>query len=229
MPEHDIMPLILLSGLAADASVFAPQLLVFPQLIVPEWPDPLPNETLDLYARRLATQLSSYGECYLGGASFGGIVALHVAQYLPVRGVILIGSIRSPDELPRYAKLARWLKPLIRFIPVRLGQFLSRPLTSTRVRRSFPHLSNLVWQFRRSDPNIFRWSLRQVLEWKTAPEISCRVFHIHGSNDRILPASLTRPDHLIEGGGHVISITHSKQVNAFIRSILFGDEENSRQ
>jgi pimeloyl-ACP methyl ester carboxylesterase len=73
---------------------------------------------------------------------------------------------------------------------------------------------------------FLKWSLRQILEWKISPTVSCPVFHVHGSLDRILPAKLTRPDVLIEGGGHVISITHSKQVNAFIRLVLFGETEN---
>ena len=41
--------LILFSGLAADAQVFAPQKLAFPDLLVPQWPTPLPKESLSAW------------------------------------------------------------------------------------------------------------------------------------------------------------------------------------
>ncbi len=48
------MPLVLFSGLAADGNVFAPQKLAFPQLFVPAWQKPEPNDTLNSYCERLA-------------------------------------------------------------------------------------------------------------------------------------------------------------------------------
>jgi len=44
------------------------------------------------------------------------------------------------------------------------------------------------------------------------------VAQIHGDRDRILPHRLTRPDVLVRGGGHLISMTHADVVNGFLRA-----------
>lgn len=220
LASHASMPLILFSGLAADANVFVPQKLTFPQLIVPEWPKPQSNDTLDSYCERLADIIRPDVDTLIGGASFGGIIAIHVAQYFKPAAVILIGSLRSPAELPRWIRLCRPLKRLIPLIPVRLLQICCAPIASQLARRCFPHHCGLARQFRSADPTVFKWSLARILDWNVAPVLDCPVFHIHGDRDLVLPIRYTNPDTKIAGGGHVISLTHSREVNDFIRSAI---------
>ncbi len=225
MDPEPTTSIVLFSGLAADASVFVGQKLAFPDLVVPQWPSPLRNETLDAYCQRMAADLKGAGnqveeKLIIGGASFGGIVALHMAKFLKPRAVILIGSVRRPAELPWIAKIARPLGPLIWIIPVRLMQLCCAPLASKSARRFFPHLRGLAWQFRRCDPQVFRWSLARILDWSETPEVACPVFHIHGEKDIVMPVRRTKPDETLPGGGHVISITHPSEVNRFIQSVV---------
>ena len=62
-------PLVLLSGLAADASVFTPQKIAFPQMQCPRSLNPERSETINDYAARLAETIGE-GPCIIGGASF---------------------------------------------------------------------------------------------------------------------------------------------------------------
>jgi len=211
--------LILFSGLAADHDVFAPQSLAFEQLIVPIWPEPEIADTLESYSKRLAEDLRSEEPTVIGGASFGGIVALHVAKYLNPLAVILIGSVRRPSELPRYARLARCLKPLVALLPTRLLQRCSTPLASRGMAKRFPHLSGLARQFQHCNPVVFKWSLSRILDWNSVEPLECPVFQIHGDRDHVLPIGNTSPTQVVAGGGHVISLTHAGEVNAFIRSV----------
>lgn len=223
MREISIQPacnLILFSGLAADESVFSPQKLAFPQLVVPKWSVPESTDTLDSYCKRLAHDLRPYGRCVIGGASFGGIVALHVAQYLNPIAVLLIGSVRNPAELPRYARIARPLRHFVRFIPVSVLKVFMSPLASQFGRRIAPHLSGLARQFRRADPRVFKWSIRQLLEWQTAPHVNCPILQIHGARDSVIPRQSSELDAIVANGGHVISMTHPIEVNEFIRNAL---------
>ena len=126
MTTLESTPLVLFSGLAADGDVFVPQKLAFPQLVVPKWPIPEYDDTLDSYCDRLADDLRPHGNAIIGGASFGGIVALHVAERLNPLAVLLIGSVRSPAELSRVARIACPLKPFTRLIPVRFLQLCCR-------------------------------------------------------------------------------------------------------
>ncbi len=219
-------PLILFSGLAADKNVFLPQKAAFPDLIVPAWPRPQRGETLREYCARMAEQLRTDAAAIrdtppiIGGASFGGIVALHMAELLRSQAVVLIGSVRSPTELSRLAKLSRPLCPLVSLLPVRLLQALSWPLTTRFARRRASHLSGLARQFWRADPCVLRWSLQRILDWSAEPVVDCPVLQIHGNRDWVLPISNTQPDVVVQGGGHVISLTHANEVNDFILTAM---------
>ncbi len=211
--------LMLLSGLAADERIFVAQKLAFPQLSVPQWLAPFKNEPLDDYAKRLASEIGP-GPCVIGGASFGGIVALHLVRHLNPEAVILIGSVRSPSELPMCARLARPLRCLTLWLPVRAMQWAMKPLLCGPLRTAMPFVHGLLSQFLQSDPAVFRWSLHQILNWKSAPACSCPIYHIHGSRDWVMPAKNTLPDKIVPGAGHVLSLTHPQEVNEFIRFVM---------
>ena len=220
MAAKESISLILFSGLAADANVFAPQQVAFPQLVVPAWPKPEPGDTLDTYCRRIAEDLRSYGDAIIGGASFGGIIALHVAQHMQPLSVILIGSVRAPSELSPLARSFRPLRLFAPLIPVRLLQLCCFPFSTPLARRIAPHLCELACQFRGSDPTVFKWSLSRILDWRSTPSPSCPIHQIHGDRDRVLPMRHTHPDKIVPGGGHVISLTHATEVNDFIHSTI---------
>ncbi|HEY4261780.1 MAG TPA: hypothetical protein VGM98_16535 [Schlesneria sp.] len=84
------LPLFLLSGMAADERLFADQLSQFPDLRILPWLDAAPGESLRSYAERMSRQIDSGQPCIIGGASFGGIVALEMTQHLPAVACILI-------------------------------------------------------------------------------------------------------------------------------------------
>jgi pimeloyl-ACP methyl ester carboxylesterase len=75
-------PIIMLSGMGADARVFESQIESIPQMMVPAWIDPLPIESLASYAARLADKINPGEACFVGGASFGGFVALEMIRHL---------------------------------------------------------------------------------------------------------------------------------------------------
>ncbi len=215
-PPH----LVLYSGLAADSSVFVPQKVAFPNLIVPGWPVPVYSETLDQYARRLASELPTDRPLIIGGASFGGIVALYVAKHVRAEMVVLIGSVQSPSELPRYAKCARPLRQLIPYLPIRMLQIFCLPLALGIAKLQFTHLVNLIHQFRNADPIVIKWSLMRILDWSDRPETPCPVMHIHGKKDFVLPVRYTNPDQVITDGGHVLSLSHPREVNDLIQRAI---------
>src|SRR5262245_12121006 len=108
------LPLILLPGIGTDARLFALQKMAFPQLVVPEWIEPRWNESLPDYAQRMAAEIDPGGPCYIGGVSFGGMIALEMTKHLPARACFLISTIRSARELPFWARLlapSAWLMP----------------------------------------------------------------------------------------------------------------------
>ena len=211
------VPIILLSGMAADERLFGPQLAAFPDLRVQPWIDPLPHESLREYASRLAPLVDPGRPCIVGGASFGGIVALELAQHLPAMACILIGSIRSPSGLPwRY----RLLRPAALFGPGTLrvlamlgGRYGKRFLAGGTIRR--------LQRLSRPEAAFARWAMCAVLRWRPGPAArGVRVFHIHGGADRVLPVSLGRPDVVVSAGGHALSLFSPSAVNEFVAQVV---------
>src|SRR5687767_15743899 len=104
--------------MGADERVFAPQMREIPQLMVPRWAPPAsPDESLASYAARMVRQVDPGRPCYVGGASFGGFVALEMARHLQTRACFLIGSVRSPREFPPRIAMLRSARGALAHVP----------------------------------------------------------------------------------------------------------------
>ena len=93
-----------ISGLGADERIFC-------RLQVPDstfhfirWEQPRVSESIDNYAARLCKQIQ-HDQPILMGVSFGGMMAIEMAKVLSVEKVVLISSIKSFTELPRWMKI----------------------------------------------------------------------------------------------------------------------------
>lgn len=208
------LPLVLLSGMAADGRLFAPQLAAFPNLRVQPWVPPLPGESLRAYAARLAPRVDPGRPCLVGGASFGGVVALELAAHLPMAlGCVLIGSIRSPAGLPR-----RWraMRSLASLGPDALGV-----LAAAGARLTTRGTARRLRRLARPEAAFVRWAMCAVLGWRpSAAARRVRTLHIHGSDDRVLPVWLGRPDVVVPGGTHALSLFNAAAVNDFLADVL---------
>jgi len=210
------VPIVLLSGMAADECLFARQVAALPDLRVQPWIPPRAGESVRSYAARLAPLANPGRPCIVGGASFGGVVALEMARYLPARAVVLIGSVRSPAGLPR-----RWriLWPLARLGPdalavlATLSARLGRPFLKAGTVRRLRHLAS-------PDRAFVRWAMCALAQWRPGPVTSVPVFHIHGADDRVLPVRRGRPDIIVPAAGHVLSLFSPGAVNAFLAEAI---------
>ena len=209
----DAKPLILLPGMMADHRLLASQQTAFPNLVVPAWPEHRPSDTIGNFAERLADTLRPIGPCFVGGVSFGGVVALELARHLDSLGCILISSVRSSGELP------------LRFRLCRGAGFLSQSafdtVTSVAVRSFRPSMPRAAR--RRSDRLLsspfFCWATRAMLRW-TACDPGVPIAQIHGDADLTFPVERTQPDQIVDRAGHMLVSTHSEIVNQFISQFI---------
>ncbi len=209
----EFYPLLLFPGMGADARMFAPLRSALPQLVTPNWIEPERNEPLALYARRLARVVDPGRPCFVGGASFGGVIALEMSAALNARACFLIGSMKSPHGLPWRVKALRPFTPLVGQLP-QISPLLIRLLGSWL--RSPTH--GVMVQLSDADARFLKWAARAILTWQPSPEIAgVRICQIHGDCDRVFPVRMAKPDHLVSGAGHLISITHPQPVVEFLQ------------
>jgi pimeloyl-ACP methyl ester carboxylesterase len=214
--------LILLPGLGADHRLLAPQRQEFPQLVVPAWIPPLRNESLPGYAARMTETVrpSHDTPLVLGGVSFGGMLACEMARHLKPAAVALIASCRTRHGLRRPYRAGRWLLPLVPVQAWDIAKLFASPAARLGSRVSPPQREVLVTMFREMDSRFMHWVLQAILRWEPTPLEGIRVFQIHGRRDLLIPARRVEADRIIPDGGHLINVTHAKEVNAFIGSAI---------
>ena len=217
----DPIPIILLPGLGLDDRLYALQKVEFPGIRVPAWLPPEYFESLADYARRMAQAVDPGGPCFVGGMSFGGMVALEMSRHLDCRGCLLISTVRSPQELPYWAK---FLAPWAWILPPRadLVAAVAGTLLLWTIGRVFPPRWKLFClHLSRTRAPIMPWACRAVVSWKPSP-VTCPVYQIHGDSDPILPHRLTQSDLVIPRAGHLLPLSHPFVITELLRRVVNG-------
>lgn len=226
--------LVFLPGIGADHRLFKYQTAVFPNSYAADWIDPLPGESLEQYAVRFAEairgELGKPGPVIVCGLSLGGMMAPYVARELDAVGCVLLCSIRSPEEFPRLGYvdwlLMRLCPPLrlTRLFCLRTGArfflcfpwlvrcFVHPPIVQAFVETPFFRFAGLARM-------MFDWAFRRRLPEETTV-FDKPTLHVHGTNDWLLPIRRTTPDIRIDGGGHLLPLTHPEQINAILERFL---------
>jgi len=208
--------IILFTGLGANARLLEPQRRALADLHIVEWVAHRPSDTLRDYAARMADTAGVRDGDIVGGASMGGMVALEVAALAKVRGVLLIGSCRSPAALSvsahNAARLGRvtpdmLLENLRRFAPWAIRQLGARREEDRTTLLAMASACNMPF---------LKWAGDAIVRWPGQEDPGVPVRHLHGTRDRIISPRHIHADTLIPGAGHVPSLSHASDVCAFI-------------
>jgi pimeloyl-ACP methyl ester carboxylesterase len=152
---------------------------------------------------------------YLGGASFGGMVALELAALVKPRGIFLIGSCTSPRSITPVAQLMRAVLHLLP-VPLFRPRRWMMPLVTPMFGRLTSDQRGLFFSMAERTPASFlKWGVEAILSWHPSP-VAVPVHHIHGSRDRLIPIGRVQPNRVVSGGGHLLTLTHPEQVVAFL-------------
>jgi len=199
--------LYLIPGVGADERLFAGlhNVRVLPRLS--------PEGSLADYAARLVPHIDASEPFDLGGASFGGMIALELARFIAPARVFLFGSCRSPQAIAPSLRSLRFLVPPMQ--PPRWMLPLVARWFGARSSADIALFSDMLT----ATPTAFvRWASRAVFEWPGVEELPMPVHHIHGERDRIIPLRRVKPDQVIAGAGHLINLTHADEVSAYVSS-----------
>ncbi|HMI02680.1 MAG TPA: alpha/beta hydrolase [Pedobacter sp.] len=209
-----------ISGLGADRRAFSR--LKFPaqfDLVYLDWIPALHNESLVDYAGRLSLNIDTSAPFYLVGLSFGGMLATEIAKKLNPVHTFLISSISVFKELPWYYRASGTLN-LQKLVPLDLmkkGNNIGLRFLGAKTKDEKALLKQLVID---SDPVFMKWALTAILKWRNT-ERPANITQVHGTTDNILPHKYTKPDILIEGGGHFMVHANAPEIMERLVSILF--------
>jgi pimeloyl-ACP methyl ester carboxylesterase len=211
------MKVYFISGLAADRRVFKYiELSPGYEPVYIDWISPDLKETLKDYALRLASSINKTEPFVLVGLSLGGMIATEIAKQFAPEKLILISSIPAAHHLPFYFRILGALG-IHKIVPVSflksasiIKRFFSAETSADKV-----YLRQAI---KESDPAFIKWAINAILKWKGRAFGNC--IHIHGNKDLLLPCRYTKPTHVIKGGGHMMILTHGKEINKVLESAL---------
>ena len=195
----------ILPGMGADSRMytdFSPWQELEDTVFI-DWPSWEGENDLTSVARKIIDTHKIPNQQCIIGSSLGGMVALEIAKLADAKCVILLGSAEEKEEIN---SLLLSLSPLASVTPVKLIQVLTGK-----------YKSRFLEMFRNIDPDFIKHMCLVIKFWP-GKESFDRIFRIHGSKDKVIfqPESCR----LIEGGGHLIAMTHPEECVSFIKEIL---------
>ncbi len=230
-----MIQLLLLPGLGGDHRMAHTQLSLPYSLITPDYIPFERDETLAAYAKRFCKHLLKTHEIHLdhplfiGGYSMGGAIGTELTQYLPARGLILIGSLRSSDDIgliPRvFGKyISGWL-PLWGY---RALDWLIGPVMRKYSGIGEYEVMLCVAMYSDLPHGFFRSAYYALSNWKGA-NIKVPCVRIHGANDHIITCPKAEANVIIiPNSKHLVGQTKAGLVNEaieiFISQVMHNDE-----
>lgn len=207
----------LLSGLGADFSVLQDLDFSGYNATFIEWIQPLENELIESYAKRLIEQIKTKNPIIIG-LSFGGMMAVEIGKLINTEKIILIASAKTKFEIPFYYRFVGNLG-LHKLMPVNLMKrpnLISNWLFGTASVEDKVLLANVL---RDTDAKFLKWAIDKIVNWQNVI-IPLNLKHIHGTLDRILPFRFVSANVKIDGGGHFMTINKVNKLNREIRKLI---------
>ena len=205
-------------GMAAGSEIF--RNIKFPETYevhILEWLIPEKNESLKAYAERMARRIQEKNPILIG-VSFGGVVAQEMNDFLEVKKLIIISSVKSKSELPRRMKLASLTKAY-KLIPT--GLVLSADdLTKYSIGPKTKKRLSLYQEYLHvRDKQYLDWALEKMITWGKKEKLQ-DVIHIHGEKDVVFPIKYIDQCEVIKGGTHIMILNRGREISQKLLEIF---------
>lgn len=204
------MKIYAISGLGADKRVF--QFLTLEQEFIPiDWIDPLKNESIAEYAKRLSSVIDTSEKFCVLGVSFGGLIAVEISKFLNPELTILISSAETRNEIPFIYRFLGKIN-IVKYIP---AKFLNPPKWLAKILFGTKKVALLNQILDDTDLNFTKWAVQELSTWKNNQRVD-KVLKIVGTKDKLIPLKHEENIQLIEGGGHLMIIDNADEVSQII-------------
>ena len=206
-------------GLAASSSIFEKIKLpedVF-EIHLLDWIMPEKTETLKNYAERMS-KFVKHDRAVLIGVSFGGILVQEMAQFLDLRKLIIISSVKSNKELPSRMKIAKTTKAY-KLLPTSLlanVEALTKYAFGTMIKERLKLYKKYLTM---NDKVYLDWAIEQVVCWERSVA-NDNVIHIHGDNDSVFPFQNIKNCINVKAGTHIMIVNRYKWFNENLPEII---------
>jgi pimeloyl-ACP methyl ester carboxylesterase len=217
------IPVYFMPGLAASVAIFERIVLPADQfdLVFLEWEIPFEKETLAEYAKRMTLKIKHENPVLIG-VSFGGILVQEMVNFIAVRKVIIISSVKTNLEFPRRMSVAKNTKAY-KLIPLSLVQNIESLAKFSFGKKVNQRLKLYEKFLSVRDKRYLDWAIEQIILWDRTV-VDQNVIHIHGDLDDVFPIKYIKNCIVVTGGTHIMILNKYKWLNTNLPSIIM---ENS--
>jgi pimeloyl-ACP methyl ester carboxylesterase len=206
-----------ISGLGADEKIFKNLELSGYELHHISWMRPHSGETIENYASRMAARIEE-DDAILLGVSFGGMIGIEIARQRSLKKLILVSSIKSVEEQPRWMKVAGKLK-LNKVLPTKSLKLTER-IDNRRLGVSNDEELQMARYYRKNADTVYvEWAVNEILNWKN-DWVPANIVHIHGDSDKIFPAKKIKAHYMLKGATHFMIYNRAKEISDCIKGEL---------
>jgi pimeloyl-ACP methyl ester carboxylesterase len=214
--------LILIPGLGYDCRIFERLDLSGYEHECLSWIEPESGEPMAQYAQRMYEQIEEKEALQvLIGHSFGGMMAQEIAAQFDIEKVILLGSVKSRDEVPSSFKMVA---------PLGVHRLFSREISIKTIRywgasHGFETKEDQALfksMVGGHSNNFLRWALKALSSWqRTTLSANTSLAQVHGTNDKTFPFSrINKLTISIQDGSHIFVYKKPEMTSAIIRELL---------
>ncbi|MBE9583673.1 alpha/beta hydrolase [Mucilaginibacter sp. JRF] len=208
----------LIPGLGADCRIYKNIDLTGHNVIHVNWIEPASTDTLTSYTQKLINKYDIQPGSILIGNSMGGMVAVEIANIMPMSKTIIISSIKTCDEASAYFGFFRTI-PIYKLIPTKLFTSVG-PLVRFVFGRMKPDDQALFQDMlKKSSPAFVKWAMGAILNWNNI-NIPPNVYHITGSSDLLFNCRKAKGAQIIEKGTHIMIFDRAEEINQLLKKIL---------
>lgn len=206
-------------GMSAKAAIFEHLKLPEDQYEIHwiEWVNPEKKETLQAYTKRLCKNIT-HDNVILIGVSLGGVIVQEMINFVSVKQIVLISTVKTKYEIPPYMHFMR-KTGLYRLIPTFLvkhfDKFEKWPLGKYIKGRL--HIYNKYMAM--DNPVYLKWAFKQMLYWNRQKPLP-GLIHIHGNKDYVFPIKYIKDCHVVDGATHLLVINRFRWINENLFQLL---------
>jgi pimeloyl-ACP methyl ester carboxylesterase len=195
----------ILPGMGADSRMYSNQeYRKLNNTTFLNWPIYNNETSVSQMAKRVIDENNITENSNIGGSSFGGMVASEISKKIPINKLVLIGSTNTPNNVN---SLLKTLSNFAKYAPVKFIQFLIG-------KTGEPNKNIIMEMFAKSDQKFIKNMCQAIFEWPGVNTTNLNIFSIHGAHDKVI--NPPENNATIIDGGHLIAVTHPKEVASFI-------------
>lgn len=169
------------------------------------------------YAAKMASLITEQRPVIIG-LSLGGVIAVEIGKLIPFAKMILIASARNYKELPFYYRLIGRSRSH-HLVPDSLlshANAISYWLFGVQKKEEKELLARILEE---TDKDFRDRAINALLCWRSVNVLD-NVIANHGDRDRIIPIRNIRPDFVVKGGGHFMTVSHAAMIGQLLQNSL---------